>query len=1284
MAIQQLGIRLTLDGASTVTGGIGQVTRGLGTLDDEGIRVRGTLSNLGTVGSNAVAGLKNAVLGLVGVVSAAQLAREFVDVADTMTLLSARLKLTTASSDEYAAAQQAIYRIAQANNIGLQEATELFTKMQEPVKRLGGGINETSAIVDAFATSLRVGGARTQEASAATLQFAQAMASGKLQGDEFRSMAEASPRFMKALADGMDVPIERLKQMATDGQLTADVVGNALMKSLGQLRAEAASMPDTVSGAFQRMKNDVMLLVDEVNRAEGITSGLAETITLTNSFVLRIADAFRVWGAASRDTAGDLDLTGLGIRIIGTSLEAVIVLASDVAFVFRSMGREIGGIVAQFSALGEGGGIFSAEGRAAWTRVGEMIRDDAEKSRQELDRFQASVIGASERVLQQRDALKNSVVATSEMSAEVARLTGRLGEATLKTLENKTSTEQKKTAVDQAAKSTRDYIDQLDGQIAALNMQISVGRELTTGERDRLKLEEDVRSGKKKLTEAELESAKAKLAERDALELQWKSLKEQDAARRNAEKAAADYKAAVDNSVSALYSEVAAGRELTDTEKELIRIENLVRSGKMLLTEAEWASIRAKLAERDAVTEQIAKQREYEKTLISVFQHSSQLTGAQDDQNEALRKSNIELAEQIEKAGLSDRQIAAREASTLRAAAAELEWEAAMQGGNYRLEEQARLLRSRADLMERGVFVKEANDAAEAWKKTSESITQGLTDALMRGFENGKSFVENLVDYVRNRFKTMVAEYIVKPLMEPLGQAIASFMAPVRDAISGIMSGITGQISSYISQLTGISLGGGGSAAAGNPIGSAIGSAVGSAAGAVGTAILGSSAAYGAVIGSSSIAAGSQAAMLASQTGVFGAAGLSATAAAAAGAGGAGAGAAASGAAATGGSMLSAALPWVGALLAAYALFRRDKSGTPHMGASVTADASGASRTDGGALGFVVTPDDQMAQMLSILAGNLTSQLNENRAAAGKPRDVALELGFADDSSSDGAWGQLRLMVGGRTYAYWGSGDRWPGQGLANGEAGWRQFISLIDATIQSVFDAQMNPRDASVDLPEGGSGGGGSAGGGSTPSGQAFPSSVVGLGGVRRPVDPATGLVYQQHVGGDPMLGWRGGQLRVHNGIIYEGDLPAFGLSGDQTLRDLPSWAGPSLVRENEDRSSYVPAALEKPFARGGIFTNGLVTSPTTFPLGLMGEAGPEAIMPLSRGPDGSLGVNNWGALTRDEEMLAEMRALRTEMTNLRAEARATAENTGKTQRLMQRVTRDGESMQIVDVTPA
>lgn len=97
--------------------------------------------------------------------------------------------------------------------------------------------------------------------------------------------------------------------------------------------------------------------------------------------------------------------------------------------------------------------------------------------------------------------------------------------------------------------------------------------------------------------------------------------------------------------------------------------------------------------------------------------------------------------------------------------------------------------------------------------------------------------------------------------------------------------------------------------------------------------------------------------------------------------------------------------------------------------------------------------------------------------------------------------------------------------------------------------------------------------------------------------------------------------------------------------------------------------------FSSGAAFLNSVVHRPSAFPLGIMGEAGPEAIMPLSRGPNGALGVRSFGG----DALIAEIQGLRNELEGLRAEARATASHTAKTARILDRVTPDGNSLQTV-----
>ncbi len=175
-------------------------------------------------------------------------------------------------------------------------------------------------------------------------------------------------------------------------------------------------------------------------------------------------------------------------------------------------------------------------------------------------------------------------------------------------------------------------------------------------------------------------------------------------------------------------------------------------------------------------------------------------------------------------------------------------------------------------------------------KRQNEQITHSLTDALLRGFENGRGFAENF----RESLKAMFSTLVLRPIIQPIAQGAA-----------GAVTGLLGM--------------GGSPHIMGGGIGGSIGQSLFSnglsnLVGGIGGGIFGTSTAYASALGLSSAAAGSQAALLASQTGVFGASGLASTAAA----GGA-----------AGASALVSALPYVGLALGAAALLGGGNKGGP-------------------------------------------------------------------------------------------------------------------------------------------------------------------------------------------------------------------------------------------------------------------------------------------------------------------------------------------------------------------
>lgn len=205
--------------------------------------------------------------------------QEIVQIADAWNMMSARLKLATAGQREYTVAQKELFNIAQRIGVPIQETATLYGKLQQAVRMLGGEQQDALTLTESISQALRLSGASATEAQSSLLQFGQALASGVLRGEEFNSVVENSPRLAQALADGLNVPIGRLRKLAEEGRLTADVVVNALMSQKDKLAAEYAQLPVTVSQAFTRLSNAFGLWISKLDESTGFTKKLAEALT---------------------------------------------------------------------------------------------------------------------------------------------------------------------------------------------------------------------------------------------------------------------------------------------------------------------------------------------------------------------------------------------------------------------------------------------------------------------------------------------------------------------------------------------------------------------------------------------------------------------------------------------------------------------------------------------------------------------------------------------------------------------------------------------------------------------------------------------------------------------------------------------------------------------------------------------------------------------------------------------------------------------------------------------
>ena len=152
-----------------------------------------------------------------------------------------------------------------------QDARGSFGQMADVVARFGnnakdafGSSEEVVAFADLIQKQMTIAGASTQEAANAELQLSQALGSGVLRGDELNSIFEQAPNLIQNIADYLDVPIGQIREMASDGELSADVVKAAIFSAADDINSKFESMPMTWGQMWQSMQNTAMMAFQPV------------------------------------------------------------------------------------------------------------------------------------------------------------------------------------------------------------------------------------------------------------------------------------------------------------------------------------------------------------------------------------------------------------------------------------------------------------------------------------------------------------------------------------------------------------------------------------------------------------------------------------------------------------------------------------------------------------------------------------------------------------------------------------------------------------------------------------------------------------------------------------------------------------------------------------------------------------------------------------------------------------------------------------------------------------
>ena len=259
-AIENMDVQRANDAYIQLSQTVGNIERYIRDNVDEQGRFNDAIEEGNAQADNLIRTIKGAVAAYVSIQSIGKA----LDISDELVSTTARLDQMNDGLQTTAELTNMVYAAA-------QDARGSFSEMASVVARFGNNARdafssseEVVAFSDLIQKQMTIAGASTQEASNAMLQLSQALGSGVLRGDELNSIFEQAPNLIQSIADYLDVPIGQIRAMASEGELTADIVKAAIFASADDINAKFEQMPMTWGQIWQSMQNTALVAFQPV------------------------------------------------------------------------------------------------------------------------------------------------------------------------------------------------------------------------------------------------------------------------------------------------------------------------------------------------------------------------------------------------------------------------------------------------------------------------------------------------------------------------------------------------------------------------------------------------------------------------------------------------------------------------------------------------------------------------------------------------------------------------------------------------------------------------------------------------------------------------------------------------------------------------------------------------------------------------------------------------------------------------------------------------------------
>lgn len=224
-------------------------------------RVTGSASN---IASGAVGGLlRGGLAGIAGGLATDKIA----EYADAWTDATNKLRAAGLTATEVAVAQERLVAIAGRSRTDFSAVADLYGKLSLSASSLGANQNDVAIATETVAKAMKLGGASAAETASAVLQLGQALSSGTLQGDELRSLLENAPQLSRVIAKEFGVTVGQLRDLGSQGKLTANQVFSAIVKAQGDVDRAFQQSGRTLGDTITELKNSLVGYVGAIMEA---------------------------------------------------------------------------------------------------------------------------------------------------------------------------------------------------------------------------------------------------------------------------------------------------------------------------------------------------------------------------------------------------------------------------------------------------------------------------------------------------------------------------------------------------------------------------------------------------------------------------------------------------------------------------------------------------------------------------------------------------------------------------------------------------------------------------------------------------------------------------------------------------------------------------------------------------------------------------------------------------------------------------------------------------------